>query len=432
MSTSPAVSTRPLRQVAIVSTGSEILQGLYPDTNAQWLAQQCTRLGLEVVSISAAPDTLEQLRTTLDQAASRCDLVISTGGLGPTEDDLNRWVFAELWNLELSENAEAIKRMEERFTVRGRIMPDSNRVQALLPRSGIALQNDHGTAPGFYVPATDEAPGLVALPGPPRELKPMFLQLVEPLLLPHLQGSVFARLKVLHLFGQPESTVNEAIREVFRWHPQVQVGILARNYGIDLRLAVRANTAAEADDLLLQTESRIRDLIPSTWIYGLDEDTLPSVVGHMLLQRRRTLATAESCTGGLVAKWMTDLPGSSQWFQEGAVTYSNEAKVRQLGVDPKLLETHGAVSEPVARAMAEGFLQVSGADAVLSVTGIAGPDGGTSDKPVGTVFVALARRHQPTTVELLKLVTDREMNRNLAAMAALNHLRLALLADPAP
>jgi nicotinamide-nucleotide amidase len=420
---------RPIRTVAIVSTGSEILQGLYADTNAQWLAQQCTALGLDVVAIIAAPDDMDHLRRTFGHASSRADLVISSGGLGPTEDDLNRWVFKDIWQVELAEDHEAVELMRKRFADRGRTMPESNRVQALVPLGCKVFQNAHGTAPGFYLEASEQRPALVALPGPPREMKPMFTDQVLPLIKRHLHGQVYSSLRVIHVFGQPESAVNEAIQPVFRWNQQVQVGILARNYGIDLRILARSNSAEETQALIAETEARIRAAVPEEWIYGCDEDTMPAKVMELLRERRVRLATAESCTGGLVAKLITDLPGSSAVFTQGLVTYSNESKMRWLGVGPELLDgpgAPGAVSQEVAEAMVRGLAERTEAEICLSVTGIAGPDGGTATKPVGLVFVGLSVFGQ-VTVHQFKLVTDREMNRNLAALSALDLARRALL-----
>jgi nicotinamide-nucleotide amidase len=379
--------------------------------------------------VLAAPDDIHQLRQTIGHAVSRADLVISSGGLGPTEDDLNRQVFADIWQLDLAEDAEAVYLMRQRFEVRGRTMPDSNRVQALIPIGAKTLQNHQGTAPGFFLERTEQLPALLALPGPPRELKPMFLQQAISLLTPHVQGRVFSRLRVVHLFGQPESTVNEAVQGVFRWNPLVHVGILARNYGIDLRIHARSSSDAETRSLVEETEKRIRSLVPPAWIYGYDDDTMPAAVMELLLQADARLATAESCTGGLIAKLMTDMPGSSQVFSQGLVTYSNASKLDWLGVSPDLLEgpeAPGAVSAEVAEAMVRGLALRTRAEVCLSVTGIAGPDGGTPSKPVGTVFVGLSA-FGIVSVHPLKLVSDREMNRNLASLSALDLARRALM-----
>jgi nicotinamide-nucleotide amidase len=257
----------------------------------------------------------------------------------------------------------------------------------------------------------------------------MFLNQVEPLLRPHLEGVVFSRLRVLHIFGQPESTVNERIQPVFRWHPEVQVGILARNYGIDLRIHAHGSTEAETIDLTNRTEEKLRAGLPPEWIYGCDEETLVGAVAERLKSLGLVISTAESCTGGLVAKMLTDPAGSSAYFREGVVTYSNEAKAQNLGVSQEILETHGAVSRECVDAMVRGLRTRTGADVCTAVSGIAGPDGAVPGKPVGTVIVGLSVGDSDPEIHELKLVQDREMNRMLSALSVLNLVRLRLQAQ---
>ncbi len=424
-----------IRTAAIISTGTEILQGLYADTNARWLAEQLSAEGVEVRLIAASPDDPQELESLLRYAGSRMDLIVCSGGLGPTADDVNREVFSRVFQARLHEDALAVAMMRERFARRGRGMPDNNLVQALLPAEAIPLYNDWGTAPGFFLPpssergiTTGEVPpcALVALPGPPRELMPMFRERVLPLLRERIVGRQFVGVRVLHTFGAPESELGQYVKDLFVTSPTVAYTMLAKPYGVDVRILVRAERAEDVHARLSDLEAQTRRRIPAYLIYGKDDETLAGVVAELLTQRGATLALAESCTGGLISKLFTDIPGSSAFLLEGAVTYSNAAKIRRVGVCPVALERYGAVSESVARQMAQGALRRSGADFALAVTGIAGPSGGTPQKPVGLTFIALAEGAK-VDVRRYVFTGDREFNRTFAALTAINWLRLRLL-----
>lgn len=411
-----------IKTAVVVSTGSEILQGLYADTNAQYLAGRLSVLGIEITTILAAPDDDRQLEHVLRFAASSADLVICSGGLGPTEDDLNRFVFARIWNLELLTDEKALEKMRARFAARtDRPMPKSNEVQALLPRGSTILYNEWGTAPGFFIAPTDEKPGLLALPGPPSEMKPMFESLAVPLLREYIEPDSFSGILTIHTFGEPESSVNERCRDLFRADERVGLTILARPYGIDLRICAREKSAEAVDSLLKFYESQIRGRLASYEVYGTDEQTLAGTVGSLLIARKEKVTAAESCTGGLVAKLLTDVPGSSSYLGQSYIVYSNEAKASILGVTKTSLQEHGAVSEQVAREMAEGALRITGANYALSVTGIAGPSGGTAEKPVGLTYIGLAMAGH-TAVERRQFLGDRTQNRLWAAQTALHLL----------
>ncbi len=430
----------PLRieRVAILSTGSEILQGLYADTNAQWLAAQFSSLGVTTVLTAAAPDHAQELEALLRYACSRADLVVCSGGLGPTADDVNREVFAQVYGVPLERDEQAVEMMRARFARRGRTMPESNLVQAMVPQGAAVLYNEWGTAPGFLLlprptPASSEfsqAPraALLALPGPPRELKPMFRERALPLLEPYLAHSRFVLTRTLHTFGAPESELGESVRDLFHRDERLIYTMLAKPHGVDIRITARASTREEAEALVQEYEALTRQRIGERLIYGSDDETLPLVLARMLTHQHLTLACAESCTGGLVAKLMTDIPGSSAYFREGLVTYANEAKVARLGVSPSTLERYGAVSEETAREMLEGLLARTNAQVATAITGIAGPTGGSADKPVGLTYIAIAT---PRRKEVHRAVFagDREFNRNFAALTALNLLRIALLQD---
>ena len=391
----------------IISSGTEICQGRYADTNAQFLSAQLTAYGVKVAWHSTTLDEPDLLRDTLERATDRADLVIMTGGLGPTEDDLTRQILADLAGCPLREDSETVARIEARFRHLGRPTNPSNRSQARVPSAATILPNDWGTAPGLMLSVSrvgDRPPStLIALPGPPRELLPMFDHSVRPLLEGTWGLRTTARILDIHTIFRAESELNEIIRDLFRTDPRVTVALLAKMGQVDVRLTCRCSDENERDAALGALAEAVRKRVGEPDIYGYDGDSLESVVGALLARRGMTIAVAESCTGGLIAKRLTDLSGSSAWFHEGFITYSNGAKTRRLGVDDALLARHGAVSEPVARSMAEGARRLAGATLGLGVTGIAGPTGGTADKPVGMVCVALATpdgTHADTTVYL--------------------------------
>jgi nicotinamide-nucleotide amidase len=417
-----------LHRVAVVSTGTEILQGLYADTNARYLAEQLTLLGMEVVSAAAAPDDEAQVEAALRFAAANADLVICTGGLGPTEDDVNRGAFSRVFGVRLVHNEAAAERMRARFAARGREMPDRNLVQALVPEGATVLQNDWGTAPGFHLPAGGgRAAALIALPGPPKEMIPMFEARVLPILREGAGAEgAFVRTRTIHSFGVPESDLNEKVRELFRRDPAVKFTILAKGYGVDFRVTARAQTEARMNELIAAFEEDVRRRVGERDIYGADDDTMASSTAALLRERGVTIATAESCTGGLVAKLLTDIAGSSAYMVGGVVAYANAAKVGLLGVRPETLARHGAVSAETAEEMALGARRAAGADIGVSLTGIAGPDGGTPEKPVGLVFIGIATPARSFAVRSVFL-GDREQVRTLAALAALNLVRRELM-----
>ena len=425
---------------AIISTGTELLQGLYVDTNAHWLAAQLTSEGIEVNLIAAAPDRATELESLLRYACSRVDLIVCSGGLGPTADDINREVFARVFETSLVEDPHAVEMMRARFQRRGRVMPESNLIQARVPHNAIVLYNEWGTAPGFFIPPLPGTeggkesrcrPALLALPGPPRELQPMFKERALPVLRSWLGPRRFVRTRTLHTFGAPESELGEYVRELFATTSEVSFTMLAKPHGVDIRIVARGKTEQEVAARLAELEAETRKRIPPRYIYGCDEDTLPSVTADLLIKKRLRLACAESCTGGLISKFLTDVPGVSACFLAGIVTYANEAKEKLLGVSAESLQCFGAVSEPVAREMATGALAVSDADIAVAVTGIAGPTGSTDEKPVGLTYIALATR-EAVSVQRYVFTGDREFNRTFAALTALNWIRLEAQKIPDP
>lgn len=419
-------------KIWIVSTGTEILQGHYADTNAQWLSQQIFGLGLRIDRHMALADDHNSLHEELEFACRRCDLIIMTGGLGPTADDLNRQSVARVYGVELEEDSESLERIERLFSSRGRLMPPSNNVQALFPVGAQILPNNWGTAPGFLMPPPEGSElraSLLALPGPPRENRPMFETMVADLIRERFGvESKVLRTLTIHTAGVAESHLNDRIQDFFDRDPKVGVALLAGKWRVDVRLTLQGESDAENDRLQEHWIDHIVDRVGEENIFGLNDTTLPGALGRMLKERGETLALAESCTGGLIAKQITDEPGCSDYFLEGFVTYSNEAKMRTLGVSKETLDEHGAVSSQVAEEMAAGAQKATGADWVLSVTGVAGPDGGTADKPVGLVYMGLAEPDRHVIHRrMLGLGGEREAIREFTAVQGLDLVRRAII-----
>jgi len=400
------------------------------NTHQQWLCRRLADLGIIVTRQVAVTDTAHDIEQVVREALSRADLVITTGGLGPTSDDLTRDSIARLLDRPLRENAAVLDQIKQFYTQRKRAMPERTRVQALVPEGALVLQNSHGTAPGILVELQPNPfrpggrPGwLVMLPGPPRELRPMFDQHVVPLLrrvFPE-QGAFVSR--TLRTIGVAESVVEEKIggplRELIG--RGLELGYCASIGQVDVRLAAKG---AEAHRVVREAEAIVRAQL-GTNIFGEQDDALEDLIVRLLTAREQTLALAESCTGGHLANRITNVPGASAVFLAGIVTYSNMAKQRLLGIRAETLAEHGAVSEPVAREMAEGARGRTGADYALSITGIAGPSGGTPTKPAGTVFLGLACA-KGTVVAQQFNPYDRETFKQATANQALELLRRSL------
>ncbi len=387
-------------KAAILSTGTEILQGLYPDTNAQWLSARLAEFGIDVTAHMAAPDHPRYVADALRHLLSSVDIVLMTGGLGPTEDDLNRNAIAEVFGCGLKENKAAWRRIEKRFALRSKgDPPRSNRVQCLIPDIASIMQNDWGTAPGFIIESKQGT--LVAMPGPPRENRPMFDKYVAKMIAKKFSGGRSSRVRTLHTFGISESKLNDMLHPLFAEYndgDDARVAFLAGQARVDVRLTAFGKDKPTINRHLNSLISKVKRRLPLDHLYGTDNDTLESVLLTLMKKRGLTLSLAESCTGGLIAKRLTDIPGSSAVLKESTVTYSNEAKMQRLGVRKATLEKHGAVSPQVARQMALGSLKSSDSDIAVSVTGIAGPGGGSKEKPVGLVYYAIAWRSDTVDV----------------------------------
>ncbi len=373
-------------RIEIINTGTELLLGNTLNTHGAWFGRELFKLGLRISRQTTVPDG-DAIRESLQEAISRADAVIVTGGLGPTSDDLTREITAEVLGVEMMMDEAALRSMEAFFATRGLPMADSNRKQALCLIGADTLPNLHGTAPGVYVPPRLNGKSNCAvflLPGPPRELYPMVHQEVLPRLRALAGLESVNEALVLKFTGIGESSFHEHVDEQLSRIPGLEYGYCAHIGEVDLRLI--GNEAALAQGRRIALEHFESHLISD------DESSMEKTVVRLLAKNKMTLAIAESCTGGLISNRITNVPGSSEVFTHGFVTYANEAKVGMLGVAAEEIALHGAVSEQVARAMAEGALKVSGACITVSVTGIAGPGGGTEDKPVGTAWIGLATR----------------------------------------
>jgi nicotinamide-nucleotide amidase len=406
----------------VVTIGTEMLLGDLVDTNTAWISQRLAELGVAIYRHTTVGDNPERIVETLREASSRSTLVITTGGLGPTSDDLTNACLSTLTGREMVEYPEAREHVDEMFERFGRKPTENNYKQALFPRGSELIPNPVGTAMGALV---EWAGTLFAtLPGVPVEMKTMFGETLEPLIRARSDGSIVS--KTLHFAGIGESALAEKVQD-FLDAEDPTVAPLAGQGRVRLRITTRANTEEEAQEKIRPVEREVIARLDD-YFFGEDDETLEGAVARLLQEKGATLALAESCTGGLLAKRLTDMPGSSAYFKEGLVTYSNEAKERLLGVPHALLLEHGAVSEPVARAMAEGARKVSGADYGLSVTGIAGPDGGTEEKPVGLVFVGISDA-EGTFAEKLDFTAwarSRDSIRERSANRAFDLLRLRL------
>jgi nicotinamide-nucleotide amidase len=431
--------------IELLNTGSELMLGRVLNAHQQWLCRRLADLGYVVTRQVAVPDTAADIQSAVREALGRADLVIATGGLGPTSDDITRDLIAQLLGKKLHLDDAVLGHIKRRFAARNRVMPKNNEVQAMVPEGAQVLANPHGTAPGLAMEIGDrrskigdgklrspssssELPTpkqwLVMLPGPPRELRPMFDEQVVPLLRREFPLAAPFVCRTLRTSDSAESLVQEKIQDPLAAlvAAGLEVGYCARVGQVDVRLAARG----AGGEKTVRAAAAIVQKILGAQIYGFDDEEMEAVVVRLLTAGKKTLALAESCTGGGIAHRVTNVPGASAVFLGGLVTYSNAAKQTFLGVRAETLAAHGAVSEAVAREMAEGARRQTGADFAVAVTGIAGPGGGTDEKPVGTVFLALAGEFG-TVVERRVNSYEREAFKQLTAQQALELLRRRLV-----
>jgi nicotinamide-nucleotide amidase len=405
---------------AVLCIGTELTRGELVNSNATWLAERLTALGFELREVATVPDSKPVIEQTLRRLGSNCQIVVCTGGLGPTTDDLTTACAARVLSVPLERDEASLQQIRARFTATGRPMAASNAKQADFPRGARILPNDLGTAPGFEARIGDAR--VFFLPGVPREMEAMFtthvVGAVEDLVSEHLYQ---VRLRT---FGLPESAVNDRLTGIER-DAGVVIGYRAHFPEIEVKVLARGGDAAEAERQARDAARTVRQRLGEEVVFAEGEVPFAATIGEALTAKGRRLALAESCTGGLVGKLLTDLPGASRYFVGSAVVYSNAAKQRILGVPAELLEQYGAVSAEVARAMADGALNLYGADIGLALTGIAGPDGGTTDKPVGLVHLAIAVGGGTLSREV-RFPGSRERVRVLAAYAGLALVRKVL------
>lgn len=406
----------------ILAIGTELLTPGRVETNAQEITAAFEEIGIEVVARSVVTDEAPIVEAAFRTALSRADVVVSTGGLGPTEDDLTREAAAAALGRPLVRDQRVLEALGARFARFGRVMAPVNAKQADVIEAGRVLANPNGSAPGQWIDAGDRV--VILLPGPPKEMRAMLFEQVLPVLKDRAKGRVLRR-RILRIAAMGESDVEQVVAPIYKAFTNPRTTILGGAGEVELRLLAHGDTPSAAEERLEALASALKEALPGRF-YSDDGRDLPEVVGRLLLERGTTLALAESCTGGLLAERITNVPGSSAWFERGYVTYSNPSKVELLGVEPGLLAAHGAVSAAVAEAMAAGVRERSGATFGLSITGIAGPDGGSDDKPVGLVYLSLVGP-QGTRTRTARFFGDRQRIRYQASQAALEMLRRVLL-----
>jgi nicotinamide-nucleotide amidase len=419
-------------RVEIIAVGSELLTPDRLDTNSLFITGCLNEIGIEVQAKSVVGDDAERLRAVFADALERADFVVLTGGLGPTDDDLTRDVMADVLERALEYDARVFDGIERRFAVRGLRTPEINRRQAMVPRGAVVLENRNGTAPGLWIEHHGKT--IALLPGPPREMQPMMEDLVRDRLSRHV-GPVRLYRRALRMTGRTESHVEEAVRPFYEpWAAgpvPIGVTILAAPGQIELHLTAKAPDGAQGQAALDGAVADVERVL-GTSLFSSDGRSLEQVLGDLLRARGLRIALAESCTGGLVSSRLTDVPGSSDYLERGVVAYSNRAKVELLGVPARLIAAHGAVSEAVAEAMAGGIARAAGVDIGVGITGIAGPDGETAEKPVGTVAISAAWIRGTLTEARTKtwqFPGGREQIKFQASQAALNLVRRWLLAE---
>lgn len=414
------------RVAEIIAVGSELLGTSRLDTNSLFVTERLSALGIDVKVKTVVGDDRDDLATVLRQALERADVVVLSGGLGPTDDDLTRDVVSDVLGLPMALDESIVEKIRARFARRALTMPEVNRRQAMVPRGATVLDNPLGTAPGLFIPHGDKV--VILLPGPPRELQPMF-DLVCRGPLQERAGAERAHRATLFITGRGESHVEQMVQPIYaRWRdrtPPISTTILAAMGQIELHLTVRDTDSSRAAAMLDGAVAELMAVIADD-VYSTDGRTMEEVVGDLLKSRGYTIAAAESCTGGLLTSRLTDVAGSSAYVRASVVAYAYEDKTSLLGVPKPMIQTHGAVSEPVAVAMAEGIRARTGADVAVAITGIAGPGGGTETKPVGTVVIAVIAPDQPVYVRTYGFIGGRPMVKFQATQAALDRVRRML------
>ena len=405
----------------IIAIGTEILLGDIVNSNAQYLAQELASLGIDMHYQQVVGDNENRIIHAFDEAYSRSDIIITTGGLGPTGDDLTKEVAAKYFNKKLLQHEESVKKIKDYFKFRERKMTENNLKQGLIPEGTIVINNDNGTAPGVIIEEKDKI--MVILPGPPKEMKPMFEEIVKPYLQKRTDSVLVS--KVIKILGIGESAVAEELKDIMAAQTNPTIAPYAKEVGVMLRITAKANNEEEAIKLIEPIEREIKDRLGEN-VYATEDVSIEDVVAKLLVEKKLTISTAESCTGGMIAATLINYPGISEVFLEGAVTYSNEAKHNRLGVKNETLEKYGAVSEETAKEMAIGIAKNAGTDVSIVTTGIAGPGGGTEEKPVGLVYIGVYVKGE---VEVQRCIFNgnRSRVRQQATTTGLDMLRRKLI-----
>jgi nicotinamide-nucleotide amidase len=400
----------------IISVGTELILGDVIDTNSAYIASKMTEYGFDIHYMNTVGDNLERLVKVLNRAITRSDLIIITGGLGPTDDDLTREAIAKSTETKLVMIPELMTRLENLFKRRNYRMTDNNKKQALLPEGARALENRLGTAPGILLEKDDYI--IISLPGVPREMEHIFKEEV----IPYIKGlnSRIIRSKVLNFFGIGESSLETEIKDILERQNNPTLALLAGTGEVKIRITATGNTEQVVKDLIDKAEMEIRQRV-GDYIYGTNDEGLPSVIAGLMRKKGLSLSIAESCTGGLLGNRITDISGSSDFFAGGIIAYSNEIKKSLLGVNPETLQKYGAVSPETAREMAAGIRKKMATELGLSITGIAGPGGGSEEKPVGLVYIGLSSGSE-TWVYKLNLRYDRLWNKWMSTQYAFHYL----------
>lgn len=410
----------------IITIGDEILIGQTLNTNAAYIGERLTELQIKINGSSVVPDSEEIIMKEFHRALASNDVVLVTGGLGPTHDDVTRKCVVEFFETELVEDAEVLEDVKRFFEARGRILTPTNRAQALVPKNATPIHNTRGTAPGYWIEKKKKV--FVCMPGVPYEMKNMMETFVIPRLEEKLHKKSFIMIKNLLTTGIPESMLFDKLGSMDELLQGAKMAFLPSQFGVKMRITVEEPTEAEAQNKLDEIEQKIRSNV-GRFIFGKNDDTLEGVVAKLISDRGLKLAIAESCTGGLIGNRLTNISGSSEFFERGVIAYSNAAKVELLKVSEDAIQKNGAVSLEVARQMAEGIKATTGCDLGLAVTGIMGPTGAAPNKPIGLVYIGLCDEKICTAKEF-RFGDDRLLNKDRASQAALEMLRRCLLGIP--
>ncbi|MCF8304139.1 MAG: competence/damage-inducible protein A [Bacteroidales bacterium] len=409
--------------VEIITIGDEILIGQVVDSNSAWMAQQLNLIGANIQQITSISDTHDDIVNTLDAAIQRVDLVLMTGGLGPTKDDITKKTLAEYFNSDMTFNQEAYENVERHFRQRGYEMTALNKKQAEIPAKCTPIQNPNGTAPGMWFEKKDKI--VVSMPGVPYEMKPMVSDFIIPRITKKINGKTIIHKTVL-THGLGESFLSQKIAAWEDSLPEnIKLAYLPQPGIVRLRLTAIGKDKAKLKSRLNNVIKKLHEYIPDL-IFGYDNDSMEAVVGELLRSKKQTLSTAESCTGGYIASMITGIPGSSDYYKGSVIAYSNEVKEQELGVPHKTLVEHGAVSKPVVKEMALGIRQKLNTGYSIAISGIAGPTGGTDEKPVGTTWIAVATPDN-LIAKRFQFGEHRQRNIRKSALMALDILRKELL-----